>query len=83
MNSFLFVRAFVSSWLFLGPVRLYKERRIYTLMHDPQLSLEHCWQNVAYNQLPHTGFYLGDGMNGFPRPNIQLVGVALRGHPSV
>ncbi|MBN1127411.1 MAG: rhamnogalacturonan lyase, partial [Chitinispirillaceae bacterium] len=36
--------------------------RLYTLMHDPHYRVSIAWQNVAYNQPPHTGFYLGDGM---------------------
>jgi rhamnogalacturonan endolyase len=47
--------------------------RIYTLMHDPQYRLAIAWQNVAYNQPPHPGFFLGDGMAAAPRPNIVLV----------
>ena len=31
-------------------------------MHDPQYRLSVAWQNVGYNQPPHPGFYLGDGM---------------------
>ena len=46
--------------------------RIYTLMHDPQYRLSIAWQNVAYNQPPHTGFFLGDGMAAAPTPNIFL-----------
>ncbi|MCU0874707.1 MAG: hypothetical protein MUE50_20440, partial [Pirellulaceae bacterium] len=38
------------------------EHRIRTLMHDPQYRLSIAWQNVAYNQPPHTGFYLGEAM---------------------
>ncbi|MCX7048665.1 MAG: rhamnogalacturonan lyase [Candidatus Sumerlaeota bacterium] len=47
--------------------------RIYTLMHDPVYRLGIAWQNVAYNQPPHTGFWLGEGMKSAPRPNITLV----------
>ncbi|MBC6607622.1 T9SS type A sorting domain-containing protein [Hymenobacter sp. BT188] len=36
--------------------------RLTTLMHDPQYRLSVAWQNVAYNQPPHTGFYLGSDM---------------------
>lgn len=36
--------------------------RIKTLMHDHVYRLGIAWQNVAYNQPPHTGFYLGNGM---------------------
>jgi len=46
--------------------------RIYTLMHDPVYRLGIAWQNVAYNQPPHTSFYLGDGMSTPPMPNIYL-----------
>jgi hypothetical protein len=46
--------------------------RIYTLMHDPQYRLSIAWQNVAYNQPPHTGFYLGYDMTlPPPKPNIK------------
>jgi rhamnogalacturonan endolyase len=47
--------------------------RIYTLMHDTQYRESIAWQNVAYNQPPHTSFYLGDGMAAPPTPNIYLV----------
>ncbi|WP_240670958.1 rhamnogalacturonan lyase family protein [Lacibacter luteus] len=47
--------------------------RIYTLMHDPQYRLAIAWQNSAYNQPPHPGFYLGEEMSAPPTPNIQLV----------
>lgn len=33
-----------------------------TLMQDPQYRASIAWQNTAYNQPPHTGFHLGDGM---------------------
>ena len=49
------------------------EHRLYTLMHDPQYRLAIAWQNVAYNQPPHPGFFLGDGMKPAPRPHITLV----------
>jgi rhamnogalacturonan endolyase len=35
-------------------------RRFYTFMHDPQYRLSIAWQNVAYNQPPHTSFYIGE-----------------------
>ena len=49
------------------------DRRMYTLMHDPVYRLAIAWQNVAYNQPPHTSFYLGDGMKPPPKPKIRLV----------
>jgi rhamnogalacturonan endolyase len=48
--------------------------RIYTLMHDRQYRLAIAWQNVGYNQPPHPGFFLGNGMSAPPVPNIILVG---------
>jgi rhamnogalacturonan endolyase len=47
--------------------------RIYTLMHDPQYRLAIATENVAYNQPPHTGFFLGTGMKKAPKPRIVLV----------
>lgn len=47
--------------------------RIYTLMHDPQYRLSVAWQNVGYNQPPHTSFYLGSDMKTLPKPNIVIV----------
>jgi rhamnogalacturonan endolyase len=48
--------------------------KIYTLMHDPQYRLSIASQNVAYNQPPHTSFFLGTGMKKAPMPNIVLTG---------
>ncbi|WYU00151.1 rhamnogalacturonan lyase [Paenibacillus sp. FSL H7-0942] len=50
------------------------DKRIYTLMHDPVYRLGVAWQNVAYNQPPHTGFYLGEGMSTPQVPNIRYAG---------
>ncbi|GAB6011564.1 rhamnogalacturonan lyase [Viscerimonas tarda] len=44
--------------------------RLYTLMHDPVYRLGIAWQNAAYNQPPHLGFYMGDGLDDVPVPNI-------------
>ncbi|MDB5191382.1 MAG: rhamnogalacturonan lyase [Segetibacter sp.] len=49
------------------------DKKFYTLMHDPQYRLSIAWQNVAYNQPPHTSFQIGDGMKDPPKPNIVLV----------
>lgn len=46
--------------------------RQYTLMHDAQYRLSIAWQNVGYNQPPHTSFYMGKGMKPAPKPNIVL-----------
>jgi rhamnogalacturonan endolyase len=42
-------------------------------MQDPQYRLSIAWQNVAYNQPPHTGFYLGEGMKDPSKPNIVIL----------
>jgi len=49
------------------------EHRFYTFMHDPIYRLGIAWQNVAYNQPPHTGFYMGEGMKPQPPANIKIV----------
>ena len=36
--------------------------RIPTLMHDHTYRMGVCWQNTAYNQPPHVGYYLPDAM---------------------
>jgi rhamnogalacturonan endolyase len=43
------------------------DRRLVTLMQDPQYRVSIAWQNTAYNQPPHTGFHLGEGMKQ-PKP---------------
>jgi len=48
--------------------------RIYTLLHDPQYRVAVAWQNTAYNQPPHPGFFIGANMPTPPTPNIVLVG---------
>jgi rhamnogalacturonan endolyase len=45
--------------------------RLYTLMHDAQYRVAIAWQNTGYNQPPHPGFYLGDGMSRPPTPLIH------------
>ena len=46
--------------------------KLRTLMHDPTYRLGVAWQNVAYNQPPHPGFFLGTGMQAPPKPNIYF-----------
>jgi rhamnogalacturonan endolyase len=48
------------------------KRRLPTLLHDPQYRLGLAWQNVVYNKPAYPSFYLGDGMEPPPRPNIRL-----------
>jgi rhamnogalacturonan endolyase len=51
------------------------DRRLVTLMHDPVYRAGIAWQNTAYNQPPHTSFYLGHGMKNPARPNIVTIKV--------
>jgi rhamnogalacturonan endolyase len=46
--------------------------RFVTLMHDPQYRLSVAWQNVGYNQPPHPGFFLGEGMKEPFRPKASV-----------
>jgi rhamnogalacturonan endolyase len=46
--------------------------RFVTLMHDPQYRLSIAWQNVGYNQPPHPGFYLGEGMKPPVRQKVTI-----------
>jgi rhamnogalacturonan endolyase len=39
-------------------------------MHDRQYRVAISWQNVGYNQPPHPGFYLGEGMSAPAVPDI-------------
>lgn len=48
------------------------KNRLFTFMHDPQYRQSIAWQNVAYNQPPHTGFYIGPNMKPPKRPNIEV-----------
>lgn len=49
---------------------------IYTLLQDPVYRLSLVWQNVGYNQPPHTGFFLGANMANPPFPNIEVLKVS-------
>jgi rhamnogalacturonan endolyase len=48
--------------------------KLRTLMHDSQYRQAIAWQNVAYNQPPHTSFFLGDGMATPAAPDLYFVG---------
>lgn len=47
--------------------------RFYTFMHDYVYRLGIAWQNTAYNQPPHTSFYIGDDMNQIPAPDHTYI----------
>jgi len=43
------------------------------LMHNPQYRLSIVWQNVGYNQPPHTDYYLDESLKEIPKPNIYTI----------
>jgi rhamnogalacturonan endolyase len=47
--------------------------RLFTPMHDPVYRLGIAWQNSAYNQPPHLGFYIGGGLGSITLPDITMV----------
>lgn len=47
--------------------------RFYTFMHDYVYRLGIAWQNTAYNQPPHTSFYIGPDMKGIPKAEIFAI----------
>lgn len=60
-----------------GKLRIYTttiatSHKLYTLMHDRQYRCAIAWQNVAYNQPPHPGYFIGEGMIMPPqKPQIK------------
>jgi hypothetical protein len=42
--------------------KILTDYKLKTLMHDPFYRLSVAWQNVVYNQSPHLGCYIGDGL---------------------
>lgn len=57
------------------------EYRVPTLMHDHVYRMGVAWQNVAYNQPPHLGYYLPDYVkhmsgNDTPEPVVEIVDMA-------
>ncbi|GAA1869587.1 hypothetical protein [Myceligenerans crystallogenes] len=47
--------------------------RLRTLLSDPAYRVQVAGQNMAYNQPPHTSYYLGQGMSTPPAPSIRVV----------
>ncbi len=46
--------------------------KLYTLMHNPHYRVSVAWQNVGYNQPPHTDFFFGANMKMPAKPNIVV-----------
>jgi rhamnogalacturonan endolyase len=62
-----------NSKLIIFTTNIPTDRRMYTLMHDPVYRLSVASENVAYNQPPEPGIYIGYGMAQPPVPDIKLV----------
>ena len=63
-----------ASKLYIYTTTIPTEHRMYTLAHDPIYRIGMSWQNTAYNQPPHLGFWLYGNKGKFPTPDITLVG---------
>jgi rhamnogalacturonan endolyase len=63
-----------ASKLYIYTTTIPTEHRMYTLAHDPVYRLGMSWQNTAYNQPPHLGFWLQGNKGKFPVPDITLIG---------
>ena len=61
------------SQLLIFTTTIPSEHKLFTLMHDPVYRLSIAWQNVVYNQPPHLGFYIGDGLEKIEMPKIFIV----------
>ncbi|MFW5851674.1 MAG: hypothetical protein ACOCWB_05575, partial [Bacteroidota bacterium] len=62
------------STLYLHTTTVPTQHKLYTLMHDPVYRNAISWQQSAYNQPPHLGFFLGDGVENAPIPDIVVAG---------
>lgn len=72
-----------SSKLYLYTTTTPTTHRLYTLMHDPQYRAGIASEQSAYNQPPHLGFFLGNGADKAPKPNIYLAGAPVNVTPAV
>ncbi|GCE76620.1 rhamnogalacturonan lyase family protein [Cellulomonas biazotea] len=48
------------------------DTRVWTLLHDQQYRVAIAWQNTAYNQPPHPGFFLGTPFALPAQPSVYL-----------
>ncbi len=62
------------STLYIVSTPVTTPHRVYTLMHDATYRTAIAWQNTAYNQPPHLGYYLPDAVKNLKQPSIFVVG---------
>lgn len=60
--------------LYIYTTTIESKHRMYTLMHDAVYRCAVAWQNTAYNQPPHLGIYIGDGVENLKQPDIYTAG---------
>lgn len=70
-----------NSQLLIFSTNTITSHKLRTLMHDSQYRTAIAWQNVGYNQPPHTSFFLGDGMAIPPAPDLYFAGTNPNGGP--
>ncbi len=61
------------------------QHRLFTPMHDAVYRMGVAWQNSAYNQPPHLGIYIGDGVGNVTQPDIYVIknGTTIAGEPTL
>ncbi len=71
----LIVRNMTDDALNIYSTAIATDYRVPTLMHDHTYRMGVCWQNVAYNQPPHLGYYLPDFIDSFQGMSTGIVDV--------
>ena len=71
----LIVRNMTNDALNIYSTAIATDYRVPTLMHDHTYRMGVCWQNVAYNQPPHLGYYLPDFIDSFQGMSTGIVDV--------
>jgi len=62
------------STMYIVSTPVTSEYRLYTLLHDAVYRTAIAWQNTAYNQPPHPGYYLPDAVKNLKQPEMYVVG---------
>ena len=78
----LIVRNMTNDALNIYSTAIATDYRVPTLMHDHTYRMGVCWQNVAYNQPPHLGYYLPDFIDSFQGMSTGIVDVTADETPS-
>lgn len=60
--------------LYIYTTTIESDYRLFTPMHDAVYRCGVAWQNTAYNQPPHLGFYIGGGIDKVAQPDIYTPG---------